>query len=375
MSQIRYVDSKNQLADFLTKGHCTRDDWNHLLQYQPFQPSKLRFVQFSKLHQTMAKRHQEGDYDERVVAKSKPVRNLVSRSCAVPSTMPSSTVSSSPVKVRSEDHEMRFETRTAKPGSANQRESLIERDRVTNSQEMNEDSRSRATTLSPMTREPSQTTENPTICRGRPVPTIKKLGCWQWLGDERRMQYSFCPLNLIQKKSEWEVANCTVLSSRQRDERKWQEFSYLVNIDDFIHACSDPSWEELFREFARHTKLRSKTNCTETVRCDSNTDPRTRFGDLGSVRVKLDWLEIGEVAPGTRQGGHPAHEGKSLCILRLSIVCGKNSSIPAIKLRMVNQIDAVLKCTAIQRIEWTRWGTSTVRDPPRNPKVDGRTEL
>ena len=28
--QIKYVDTKNQLADFLTKGNVTRDEWNHL---------------------------------------------------------------------------------------------------------------------------------------------------------------------------------------------------------------------------------------------------------------------------------------------------------------------------------------------------------
>ena len=29
--QIKYVDTKNQLADSLTKGNFTRDEWNHLL--------------------------------------------------------------------------------------------------------------------------------------------------------------------------------------------------------------------------------------------------------------------------------------------------------------------------------------------------------
>ena len=31
--QIKYVDTKNQLADILTKGICTRDEWNHLIQF------------------------------------------------------------------------------------------------------------------------------------------------------------------------------------------------------------------------------------------------------------------------------------------------------------------------------------------------------
>ena len=53
-------------------------------------------------------RQQEGDYDERVVAKSKPVRNLVSRSHAEPSTTSLSMASSSLEKVGSKDHEIRF---------------------------------------------------------------------------------------------------------------------------------------------------------------------------------------------------------------------------------------------------------------------------
>ena len=29
--QIKYIDTKNQIADILTKGNFTRDEWNHLL--------------------------------------------------------------------------------------------------------------------------------------------------------------------------------------------------------------------------------------------------------------------------------------------------------------------------------------------------------
>ena len=31
--QIRYIDTKHQLADMLTKGHFTRDEGNHLLHF------------------------------------------------------------------------------------------------------------------------------------------------------------------------------------------------------------------------------------------------------------------------------------------------------------------------------------------------------
>ena len=30
--QIKYIDTKNQLADILTKGNFTRDEWNHLYE-------------------------------------------------------------------------------------------------------------------------------------------------------------------------------------------------------------------------------------------------------------------------------------------------------------------------------------------------------
>ena len=60
---------------------------------------------------------------------------------------------------------------------------------------------------------------------------------------------------------------------------------------------------------------------TEVVRCDSNIDPRTRFGDLGSVRIKLDYFKLGEAAFGKPQGGHPAHEGKKfMCSLTMHCV-------------------------------------------------------
>ena len=33
MIQIRYVETKHQLADILTKGNFTRDEWNNLLHW------------------------------------------------------------------------------------------------------------------------------------------------------------------------------------------------------------------------------------------------------------------------------------------------------------------------------------------------------
>ena len=68
--QIKYTDTKNQLADILTKGNFTRDEWNHLL-------CLFNISHFSS--EVMSKRTQKDSGEERVTAKSKPMMNLVSR--------------------------------------------------------------------------------------------------------------------------------------------------------------------------------------------------------------------------------------------------------------------------------------------------------
>ena len=83
--QIKYIDTKNQLADTLTKGNITRGEWNHLL-------SLFHISHFSSTVCTAAMAQQSGE--ERVTAKSRPMMNLTAR---MPSVVSSST-SSSPGK-------------------------------------------------------------------------------------------------------------------------------------------------------------------------------------------------------------------------------------------------------------------------------------
>ena len=87
--QIKYIDTKNQLADILTKGSFTRDEWNHLL-------CLFNISHFSSTvcSQAMSKRLQQDSGEERVTAKSRPMMNLTAR---MPSVVSSST-SSSPEK-------------------------------------------------------------------------------------------------------------------------------------------------------------------------------------------------------------------------------------------------------------------------------------
>ena len=72
--QIKYVDTKNQLADILTKGNFTRDEWNHLLCL-----FNISHFSFTNCLEVMSKRTQEDTGEERVTVKSKPMMNLVSR--------------------------------------------------------------------------------------------------------------------------------------------------------------------------------------------------------------------------------------------------------------------------------------------------------
>ena len=72
--QIKYIDTKNQLADILTKGNFTRDEWNHLLTL--FNIS--HFIS-TACTAAMAKRAQQESGEERVTAKSRPMMNLTAR--------------------------------------------------------------------------------------------------------------------------------------------------------------------------------------------------------------------------------------------------------------------------------------------------------
>ena len=60
-----------------------------------------------------------GEYEERVVAKSKPERNLVTIKRTGSWTVPSSTASSSPVNFVPKDHEVRFKESAERSGAQN----------------------------------------------------------------------------------------------------------------------------------------------------------------------------------------------------------------------------------------------------------------
>ena len=72
--QIKYIDTKNQLADTLTKGSFKRDEWDHLLCL-----FNISHFSFTVCSEAMAKRLQQDSGEERVTAKSRPMMSLIAR--------------------------------------------------------------------------------------------------------------------------------------------------------------------------------------------------------------------------------------------------------------------------------------------------------
>ena len=69
--KIKYIDTKNQLADILTKGNFTRDEWNHLLNL-----FNINHFSSTVCSAAMAKRIQQESGEKRVTSKSRPMMNF-----------------------------------------------------------------------------------------------------------------------------------------------------------------------------------------------------------------------------------------------------------------------------------------------------------
>ena len=83
--QIKYIDTKNQLADILTKVNFTRDEWNHLLTL-----FDISHFSSTACIAAMAKRAQQESGEGRVTAKSRPMMNLTARTPSFVSSSASS---------------------------------------------------------------------------------------------------------------------------------------------------------------------------------------------------------------------------------------------------------------------------------------------
>ena len=95
--QIRYIDTKHQLADNLIKRNFTRDEWNNLLHlFNTIHCSSTCYTNnFSLIScSTVAKRIQEHKEEERVVSKSRPAAMNTSSFVATSSSTASNPIAS-----------------------------------------------------------------------------------------------------------------------------------------------------------------------------------------------------------------------------------------------------------------------------------------
>ena len=91
--QIKYTDTKNQLADILTKGSFSKNEWNHFLcffnimSFPTHSVSKFRKLSFSRDRErvvigAMSKRGKETNSGEgSSVAKARPTNLVMQSQC------------------------------------------------------------------------------------------------------------------------------------------------------------------------------------------------------------------------------------------------------------------------------------------------------
>ena len=108
--QIKYIDTKNQLADILTKGNFTRDEWNHLLTL-----FNISHFSSAACNTAMAKRAQQESREERVTAKSRPMMNLTARTPSAVSSSASSNPGRTSYGYQDPERSVPSDDRTWKP--------------------------------------------------------------------------------------------------------------------------------------------------------------------------------------------------------------------------------------------------------------------
>ena len=108
--QIKYIDTKNQLAGILTKGNFTRDEWNHLLNL-----FNISHISSTACTAAMAKRAQQGSGEERVTAKSRPMMKLTARMPSIVSSPTSSNPGRTSCGYRDSGKSVASDDRSGKP--------------------------------------------------------------------------------------------------------------------------------------------------------------------------------------------------------------------------------------------------------------------
>ena len=335
--QIKYIDTKNQLADILTKGNFTRDEWNHLLYL--FNISHFSSTECSEV---MSKRTQKDAGVERVTAKSKPMMNLVSRCSARNPNVLLSTASESPVKTRHESQSsLSLQTekynRTVRP---------VVHAHSSSYSEWNVD---------------------------------KTWSSQEWKSDEL--------IHIILAQGEWSSAEEAKQILKKCNKRQGTTFCDMENVYVFYNAsiCThgknySDNWHSI--KNTEDLTMKQMFDISEKL-ISEQSDEINGISTINWEHSSWKYLSL----VGDEQVISLLHTKVYVRILRFCIVPWKDEREPTIKLCMGRQIDVVQKFIRIQNFGQNWWWTNGIRVEylprihhiavlPQSPKVheqNGRT--
>ena len=246
--QIKYIVTKNQLADILTKGNFTRDEWNHLL-------CLFNISHFSSINsvEAMSKRTQEDEGEERVTAKLKPMMNLVSRYSVKDPNVLASTASESLEKTKSESQNVPLSSLNVQQTSTG-RPVLIASSSTYS--EWNIDNKW------------SSQEEIWWHVENEYGETRRWQVCHRWwyrLWHRHRIE-PFSKVTMILEQGEWSIAKDVGPSSRRCNARHRQTFYDLVNVFVFDIGSICIHGKELLRNFTFHQNYRRWAHLNADVR-------------------------------------------------------------------------------------------------------------
>ena len=363
--QIKYIDTKNQLADTLTKGNFTRDEWNHLF-------CLFNISHFSSINsvKAMSKRTQEDAGEERVTAKSRPKTSLVSRwpckgydrTCldCIWKTLGNTKPESQKVPLSSLNEQLT------------------------------------STEWNPLFLLAHRTPQNGTMTTSGLLKCGNLVKCREQVTDKPVSNKLVIEIDMdsataaesdlslktpfIPEQSEWPSAKDAEPFSRRFNARHWQMFCDLVNVYVFDIGSIFVHGKALLRQLAFHQKYRGKSRFTADVRDIWTVDIGTIGWDFWSVSNQLVKFSMQTVISGWWWRSHQSLACKGSRILRFCVLSWKDESEPNITYCLGTTVGMIQRFITIQIIGHNRGRTDGIRVEyfprilnigacPRSPKV------
>ena len=286
----------------------------------------------------MSKRIQEGTGAERIVAKSRPTLNLISKTVANSSTAQSSIASNYPGRLKAPSQGLSLPACAGKPAA----EDSNPNDRASSSQVWQVDVKLNAMAVRPAATETSQNLDFPASA-GKPAAEGSGIvdvdSVWP-----NNFQISVAHVPHRESLLEFATENWSQIS--RRHERPRFEFVEKGNV-----GCSSSSWTRLVGEFTFYQKS-DIANDKTIVRRITEVD---HISKRDSRNIK-DWLAHTPMAKDNfvdRQSS-PVIDSRSPCILRFSIVSCQNESTSRVH-RCKIKMACFCRYTSISRIGSNRW--------------------